>query len=68
VAKTRLKYVKLASDVKKKQALLEATVIKEKADISAELELLEAEQEVPKCQKGCFLFLYVDYLFFTQFW
>lgn len=46
VAKTRLKYVKLASDVKKKQALLEATVMKEKADISAELELLEVEQEV----------------------
>ena len=31
VAKTRLKYVKLASDVKKKQALLEATVTKEKS-------------------------------------
>lgn len=46
VAKTRLKYVKLAADMKKKQALLEATVTKEKADISAELELLEAEQEV----------------------
>jgi hypothetical protein len=50
VAKTRLKYVKLASDVKKKQALLEARVTKEKADISAELELPEAEQEVPAAE------------------
>ena len=32
--------------MKKKQALLEATATKEKTDISAELELLEAEQEV----------------------